>query len=99
MTPPRKDRDGDPGHPLPWGSVSRPVIVSGRPVRLNTLGEITAVTAERDRIAVDLAARREARKARERENDPMVRAFRQADEMARQAAQLRAGSPGPQDAA
>lgn len=75
------------------------LIVSGRPVRLNTLGEITAVTAERDRIAVDLAARREARKARERENDPMVRAFRQADEMARQAAQLRAGSSGPQDAA
>lgn len=75
------------------------LIVSGRPVRLNTLGEITAVTAERDRAAIDLAARREARKQQELQNDPMYKALQRAGEEARQAAQRRSGHPGPQDAA
>ena len=70
-------------------------ITQGYTVQLNTVAEANQITAARDRAVADLAARREERKQRDRRESPMARAFRRADELAREAA----ATGGPQDAA
>jgi len=75
------------------------LVIAGVPIRLNTAAESAAIAADRDRAEAERLALHEARKQRDADNDPMVRAYRRETERARAQAQQRAALQGPQDAA